>query len=62
MAKKNPRIVVWLICPECKGRNYREERGNAVLDPEKHPENRLVKKKYCRKCQTHTAHRESRTK
>lgn len=53
MAKKEQRPVVALICTVCKSQNYVTER-NKVNIPEK-----LVLRKYCRRCRKHTEHKES---
>ncbi len=53
MAKKEQRPVVALICTVCKSQNYVTER-NKVNTPEK-----LVLRKYCRRCRKHTEHKES---
>ena len=47
-----PKII--LQCTECKERNY-ITRKNRRNDPD-----RLELKKYCRRCRTHRAHRETR--
>jgi large subunit ribosomal protein L33 len=48
------RDKVILACNECKQRNY-----NIAKNKRKHPD-RLEHKKYCRFCQKHTPHRETR--
>jgi len=48
------RDKVILACNECKQRNY-----NINKNKRKHPD-RLEHKKYCRFCQKHTPHRETR--
>jgi large subunit ribosomal protein L33 len=54
MAKKDVRIVVTLACTECKERNYTTEKNR------RNDSGRLELKKYCRRCRTHTPHRESK--
>lgn len=53
MVKKEQRILVGLICSVCKRQNYVTERSK-LNTPEK-----LTLRKYCRKCRTHTQHKES---
>jgi large subunit ribosomal protein L33 len=48
------RDIVTLACTECKRRNYTTTK-NKRRTPD-----RLAFKKYCRFCQTHTLHRESK--
>lgn len=48
------RIGITLECTQCKERNYRTTK-NRRNDPD-----RLELKKYCRRCKTHTVHRETR--
>ncbi|MBI4066291.1 50S ribosomal protein L33 [Candidatus Gottesmanbacteria bacterium] len=52
MAKKEQRLVVGLVCSVCKSQNYVTERSK-LNTPEK-----LKLRKYCRKCRTHTEHKE----
>ena len=52
--KKDVRPVITLQCTECKGRNYTTEK-NRRNDP-----GRMELKKYCPRCQKHTAHRETK--
>lgn len=53
MAKKDQRITLSLNCTVCKSQNYITYR-NKINTVEK-----LVLKKYCRKCKKHTEHKES---
>ena len=53
MAKKGSRMLLHLVCEKCKEQNYMTER-NKVNTTEK-----LAISKYCRRCQTHTNHKES---
>ena len=48
------RTRVTLECTECKQRNY-----NTSKDKKKHPD-RMETKKYCRFCQRHTLHKETK--
>jgi len=48
------RIGITLECTQCKERNYRTTK-NRRNDPD-----RLELKKYCKRCRTHTVHRETR--
>jgi len=48
------RIGVTLECTQCKERNYRTTK-NRRNDPD-----RLELKKFCKRCRTHTVHRETR--
>ncbi|MDP3697002.1 MAG: 50S ribosomal protein L33 [Candidatus Taylorbacteria bacterium] len=53
MAKKSDqRIILGLVCPVCKNRNYITSR-NKLNTLEK-----LVLKKYCRHCRKRTEHKE----
>ena len=54
MAAKEDRIIIGLACPECKERNYHTKK-NKRNDPD-----RLELKKYCPRCNKHTAHRETK--
>jgi large subunit ribosomal protein L33 len=54
MAKKGPRILIALVCSQCKSQNYITEK-NKVNTPGK-----LVMKKYCKKCRKRTEHKESK--
>ncbi len=54
MAKKGDRMTLTLACPECKQRNYTTYK-NKRADAE-----RMELRKYCPRCHTHTAHRETR--
>ncbi|MBI4999847.1 50S ribosomal protein L33 [Candidatus Gottesmanbacteria bacterium] len=54
MAKKGEqRILIALICQGCKSQNYITTK-NKVNRPEK-----LVLRKYCRRCRKHTEHKET---
>lgn len=55
MAKKGARILIALVCSQCKSQNYITEK-NKVNTPDK-----LVLKKYCPRCRKRTEHKE-RTK
>ncbi|HEY8496275.1 MAG: 50S ribosomal protein L33 [Limnochordales bacterium] len=48
------RVGITLECTECKSRNYRTTK-NRRNDPD-----RLELRKYCKRCRTHTLHRETR--
>ncbi|MDY0323792.1 MAG: 50S ribosomal protein L33 [Candidatus Carbobacillus sp.] len=48
------RVNIILACTECKQRNYATSKNK-----KKHPD-RMEFKKYCRYCNTHTLHRETR--
>ncbi len=48
------RTKVTLACTECKQRNY-----DITKDKKTHPD-RMETKKYCRFCQRHTMHRETK--
>lgn len=54
MAKKAVRIVITLACTECKERNYTSQKNR------RNDQARLELKKYCPRCRTHTAHRETK--
>ncbi|SFU68403.1 50S ribosomal protein L33 [Alicyclobacillus macrosporangiidus] len=48
------RVIITLACTECKQRNYTTTK-NKKNDPD-----RLEIKKFCRTCNSHTVHRETR--
>ncbi|HLS91142.1 MAG TPA: 50S ribosomal protein L33 [Limnochordia bacterium] len=48
------RVGITLECTECKNRNY------ATTKNRRNNPDRLELKKYCRTCQRHTVHRETR--
>jgi len=54
MAKKEVRITIHMACTDCKERNYTSEKSKRN-DP-----NRLELQKYCKRCQKHTLHRETK--
>lgn len=55
MAKKNEnRANVTLKCPKCSELNYRVQK-NKKNDPE-----RMEINKFCPRCRTHTAHKETK--
>ena len=54
MAKTGVRVAITLACNECKRRNYQTSKSK------RNTPDRVVFKKYCRWCGTHTAHRETR--
>lgn len=49
-----PRDKITLACTECKERNYSTTKNKRT-----HPE-RVEFKKHCRRCGTHTLHKETR--
>lgn len=49
-----PRDKVILACTECQERNYSKTKNKRL-----HPE-RVEYKKYCPRCRTHTAHKETK--
>ena len=54
MAKKAVRVVINLACTECKERNYTTEKNL------RNDQARMEIKKYCPRCRTLTAHRETK--
>ncbi|RIV24516.1 50S ribosomal protein L33 [Alicyclobacillaceae bacterium I2511] len=48
------RVIITLACTDCKQRNYTSVK-NKKNDPD-----RLEVKKFCRYCNAHTLHRETR--
>ena len=48
------RTKITLACTECKNRNY-----NTTKEKKNHPD-RMETKKYCRFCQRHTLHKETK--
>ena len=53
MAKAGNRQTIALICTVCKSQNYVTQK-NKINTPDK-----LVLKKYCKKCRKQTEHKES---
>lgn len=53
MAQKDQRLTLAMICTVCKSQNYITSR-NKVNTLEK-----IVLKKYCRRCRKHTEHKET---
>jgi len=53
MAKKEKRVLIALVCKECKSHNYTTSK-NKITAKEK-----LVLKKFCKHCRKHTEHKES---
>lgn len=53
MAKKEQRILIALVCKECKSQNY-ITRKNKLTTPDK-----LVLRKYCKMCKKVTGHKET---
>ena len=49
-----PREIIALACGDCKRRNY-----NTTKNKKLHPD-RVEYKKYCRWCNKHTLHKETR--
>jgi large subunit ribosomal protein L33 len=54
MPKSDKRPKITLACGECKRRNY------ATVKNTPNDRDRIELKKYCRWCQKHTAHKETR--
>ncbi len=54
MAKVGPRDKIVLACDECKQRNY-----HTMKNKRNNPD-RLEMRKFCKFCNKHTAHRETR--
>jgi len=54
MARRAVRLAVTLACTECRERNYLTQKNR------QNDSGRLELKKYCRRCQSHTMHRETR--
>ncbi|MDR0220477.1 MAG: 50S ribosomal protein L33 [Lachnospiraceae bacterium] len=48
------RTRITLACEDCKQRNY-----NTTKEKKNQPD-RMVMKKYCRFCRTHTSHKETK--
>mgnify|MGYP001617625402 FL=1 len=53
MAKKEHRVLIALLCQVCKSQNYMTSK-NKTENKEK-----LLLKKYCKRCKKHTDHKES---
>ncbi len=54
MAKKGARVLLGLVCDQCKNQNYVTEK-NKINNP-----NPLKLKKYCKKCNQLTIHIEKK--
>ncbi len=54
MAKRSTRVVIALACTECQERNYTTSKNRA------NDHGRLELRKFCRRCRTHTLHRETK--
>jgi len=54
MARRATRIVITLACSECQERNYTTAKNRA------NDRGRLELRKFCRRCGTHTLHRETK--
>lgn len=48
------RVGITMECLDCKNRNYRTTKNRRTT------QDRLELKKYCKTCQRHTTHRETR--
>jgi len=53
MAKKTQRLILHLVCNQCRSQNYITEK-NKMNTPDK-----LVLRKYCKRCRKVTEHKES---
>jgi len=53
MAKKGARQLIALVCSVCKSQNYITEKNKTNTTQ------KLVLKKYCKKCRKKTEHKES---
>lgn len=51
---KENRIVITLACTTCKERNY------TTMKNKKNDAERMELRKYCRRCRSHTSHRETK--
>ncbi len=54
MAKKEDRIIIHLVCSECRERTYTTTKNR------RNDSDRLELSKYCPRCRTHRLHREAR--
>jgi large subunit ribosomal protein L33 len=54
VAKGENRVIITLACETCKRRNYTTTKNKA------NDRDRIALRKFCRWCNTHTAHRETR--
>ncbi len=52
MAKKGNRVVIALVCSECKNRNYLSSRNTINI------KDKIVLNKYCKHCRKATEHTE----
>jgi large subunit ribosomal protein L33 len=55
MAKKSKRFIINLQCSDCKSLNYTKRISSH--DPQR---KKLELQKYCKKCQKHTIHKETK--
>ena len=53
MAKKGPRILIAFKCSDCNSQNYISQKNRANTT------DKLVLKKYCKRCRKHTSHKET---
>jgi len=53
MAKKEHRILLALLCQVCKSQNYMTSKNKTEV------KEKLVLKKYCKRCKKHTEHKET---
>lgn len=53
MAKKEHRVLLAMICQTCKSQNYITSKNKTEM------KEKLVLKKFCKKCKKHTEHKET---
>lgn len=53
MAKKEQRVLIAMVCRECKSQNYITSKNKLEM------KEKLVLKKYCKRCKKHTEHKET---
>lgn len=51
------RTPIVLVCSECKARNYKTTKRAGSAEKDAEP---VELKKFCKQCQKHTAHRETK--
>ena len=57
MAKKGPRILIGLVCSQCKSHNYTTEKNK--VNAQMKEQGKLELSKYCKHCKKHTVHKET---
>lgn len=53
MAKKEKKVLIALVCSECKSQNYITAKNKQTATE------KIVLSKFCRRCRKHTKHKET---